>query len=83
MSPSIVSGRVVATTISSSLPIDLVRELEELAVGALFVLDLEIAEHRAAIDAPVDEPRLAVDEPLFVQAHERLGDRDGPCRGPS
>ena len=57
--------------------VDLVGELEEFAVGAFLVLDLEIGERRAALGAPVDEARRSVDEAGLVEAHERLGDRDG------
>src|SRR5581483_6145397 len=50
-------------------------ELEDLAVGPLLVLDLEVAEGGPALGAPVDEPRGAVHQPLLVQAHEGLDDR--------
>ncbi len=49
-----------------------VSELEELAVGALLVVHLEVAERRAALGAPVDETRGPVHQALLVQAHERL-----------
>src|ERR1019366_10196881 len=60
----------------------LVSELEELAVGALLVLHLEVAQTRAALGAPVDEPRRAVHEPLLVEADERLGPRAAPAPPP-
>ena len=44
-------GRVVATT-SSPEPSDRVRELAELAVRVLFVLDLEIGHARSAASGP-------------------------------
>ena len=39
------------------------------------VRDLEIGDDRAADRIPVDHPLAAVDEALFVQAHERLAHR--------
>ena len=60
--------------------LDLVGELEELAVRALLVLDLEVAERRHALGAPVDEARGAVHQALLVEAHERLGHRAAHVR---
>ena len=58
-------------------------ELVQLALRPLVEVDLQIGQRGPARRAPVDEPLGAVDEPVLVQAHERL-DRPPPSRaGPS
>ena len=57
-----------------------ITELVELALRSFVVVDLEIGERGAARRAPVDEPARPVDQPLFVQPHERLDDGRGVRR---
>ena len=75
VSPSIVSGRVVATTTSPEPSASGYANSYSSPCVALVVVDLEVRERRPARRAPVDEPARAVDQALFVQAHERLDDR--------
>src|SRR4029453_407823 len=51
-----------------------VLDVDELAV-ALLALHLEVGQHGLAVRAPVDDVVVAVDQPLFPEAHERLPDR--------
>jgi hypothetical protein len=77
VSPSIVSGRVVATTISpepSSARIGYAK-LQSSVWKSFFVLDLEVRERRLVDRIPVDQPLPAVDEALLPQADEVLGHR--------
>ena len=46
----------------------------------VFVLDFEIRQHGLAARAPVDDVVGAIDEPLFVQAHERFAHRARQAR---
>ena len=48
-----------------------VAEVPERA-GLVVVLDLEVGERGAAVDAPVDDALAAVDEAVLVEVHERL-----------
>ena len=65
MSPSIVSGRVVATTISFVTFDGRVSNLPDATV--LFLgLDFEISDSGLQLRIPVDEPLAAIDQLLFV-----------------
>ena len=55
-----------------------VLDVDELRV-ALLALHLEVGEHRLAARAPVDDVVVAVDQPFFLEAHERP--RAPPARG--
>ena len=52
-----------------------VRELVQLALRPLVVVDLEVRQRRSTRRAPVDQAARAIDQPLFVEANERLDDR--------
>ena len=64
-----------ATTTAPALPASVPDDRWSSCPCPVLVLDLEVGERRAALGAPVDEPRRAVDEPLLVQAHEGLAHR--------
>ena len=73
VSPSMVSARVVATTMRV-IPVA-VADRDELAV-VVGVVDLDVGQRGEAARAPVDDPLGAVDQPVVVQP---LEDRlDGP-----
>ena len=62
--------------------LDRVRELVELSGNVLFLVDLEVAEHRLGGDVPVHHAQAAVDQPLVVEAHERLAHGAREVRDP-
>ena len=74
MSPSIVSGRVVATTRWSTPAtgsVERVAQVPQVAVDVL-VLDLDVGERRRAARTPVDDALAAVDEALVEPVDEDL-----------
>ncbi len=72
-SPSMVSGRVVATTMVSVDVLDRVAEVPHLA-GDLDVLDLEVGDRGLEPRVPVHQPLGAVDQALLVELDEHLAD---------
>ena len=50
-------------------------KVEHQPFDILFLLDLEVRQHGLRLDVPVDQPGVPVDQPLFVEPHERLTDR--------
>ena len=52
-----------------------IREVEHRAFDVLLLLDLEVREHGLRLDVPVDQARVAVDQPLFVEPHEGFAHR--------
>lgn len=73
-----VSGRVVATTISPAavLRAEWVREAPQLGLEALLVLDLEVGQRGLVNRVPVDEALAAVDEAVLPhELDEVLGHR--------
>ncbi len=87
VSPSMVSGRVVATVMNSpvSLPPSPSTGIANLPEVALLLLvdHFEIADGGLAARAPVDDVRAAIDEALLVEADEGLahGDRKALVHG--
>ena len=47
-------------------------EVEHRTLDVFLLLDREVREHRLRVDIPVHQARIAIDEPLFVEPHERL-----------
>ncbi len=75
VSPSMVSGRVVATTEAAGAVGEGVGDLPEVPRRPLLDLHLEVREGRAARGAPVDQVLAAVDQPLLVEGDEHLAHR--------
>ena len=67
-----VSGRVVATTTDSLRAHHRIADVPEMSL-ALLVDGFEIADGGAALRAPVDDVVAAINQPVFVQAHENFG----------
>ena len=63
------------------LALDRIADVPQKALG-LAAVDLEIGDHRVHLRVPVDQPLVAVDEPLAVQLDEDPADRGGQAPGP-
>ncbi len=80
LSPSIVSGRVVATTMNErrifrieSLALDRIAQIPEVALD-LDLLHFEIGDRGEQLRVPVDQALVLVDQALAVQLDEHLDD---------
>ena len=72
VSPSIVSGRVVATVMNSSVPDHRISDLQQLALDVSSCSTSRSRDRSHAPRTPVDDVLAAIDQPLFIQADENL-----------
>ena len=72
-SPSMVSGRVVATTMNSLAALDRIFDVPEMALH-LDLLHLEVGDRGEQLRVPVDQPLVLVDQALVVERDEHLED---------